>query len=180
MNGRSNVLKISKTEDYDSFHRVNGNRSINSTHLKRLKNEIAKQDLLFMNPILVNKRKEIIDGQHRLQAARELNKTVYYITIINQTQKKILGDIHTLNQNRRNWSVEQFMHSYCDLGKPDYRRYYSFKERWGLQHSECIMLLSSKGKTPSGGRTYNKFKNNTNPCNIIFGSIRVPLFQKSF
>ena len=68
--------KIMQTTDYDEFTFFHGNRSIDEKRLKVLMESIKTYGLI--NPIVVNQKKEIIDGQHRYQSCRNLSIPVRY------------------------------------------------------------------------------------------------------
>jgi hypothetical protein len=70
---------IKKTKDYDTFKNLAFNKDKQRSHLNALKNCIEKENLLHLHPILVNNKMEVIDGQHRLEVARELGLEVYFI-----------------------------------------------------------------------------------------------------
>ena len=63
-------MQLKSTKTYSIFNKVIGNRNLDSKNLSRIKNSINEIGLQM--PILVNENKSIIDGQHRLQAAKEL------------------------------------------------------------------------------------------------------------
>ena len=72
MNAIQSVGEIQETRNYDIFKFVKGNREINRSHVKRLKEKISRRDLKEI-PILVgsldkNGKYPIYDGQHRFTA----------------------------------------------------------------------------------------------------------------
>ena len=70
-------FQIRITTDYSIFLHVIGNREINKSNVNRLKESINEIGLQV--PILVNENKAVVDGQHRLQALKELNLPVTYV-----------------------------------------------------------------------------------------------------
>lgn len=70
-------VKTYKTNDYSIFKSIMGNRTINLKNVNNIINNIKKNGLL-PTVIIVNEKMEVIDGQHRLQALKELNLPVYY------------------------------------------------------------------------------------------------------
>ena len=110
------VNTVQKTNDYAKFKTKQGNRQLNQLHLKRLISSVKEMDLLHANPILVNEKFEIIDGQHRFNVCVELSKPIYYIVV------KGLGlrEIQVLNANSKNWKLEDYIDGYCSMGKIDY------------------------------------------------------------
>lgn len=71
------VNQVNQTNDYNLFKSLKGNRNVNKLHVQRLK-ESFKGDYL-MSPIIVNQNYEIIDGQHRFNAAKDLSLPVNFI-----------------------------------------------------------------------------------------------------
>ena len=69
---------IVKTTDYSIFKKINGNRGISHSHVTKLTAAIARRNLLQLFPIIVNEKMEIVDGQHRLWAAKRLKLPIYY------------------------------------------------------------------------------------------------------
>lgn len=98
------------------FKKVQGNRAVNMKHVNRLIQSINENNLLPQNPIIVNSNMEIIDGQHRLEAAKANNWDVYYVVVDNAT----LDDIQKLNSTSMGWKGLDYLESYASSGKQDY------------------------------------------------------------
>lgn len=112
-------IYIHKTQDYDIFNTLKGNRDLNISHKEKLKKSFKKDYLI--SPIIVNEKYEIIDGQHRFNAARDLYYPIYYILINGYS----LEEVKILNTNTKNWKREDYLNAYCDLG---YKEYIKFKK----------------------------------------------------
>ena len=141
---------IYSTNNYSLFKPIDGNRLLNQLHLKRLKQSIEKNYLFTV--ITVNERYEIIDGQHRFEAAKELNIPVNYIIC----EGYGLDEVHILNQNSKIWNSDDYLTGYCDLGIKDYLQYKRFKDKFKFGHSECMAMLC--GVIASGGDIQQAFK----------------------
>lgn len=102
------IPQILKTTDYSIFKNVNFNRDRKKSHILRIKKTIQKENLLHLHPILVNENMEVIDGQHRLEAAKELALEIYYI-------KSQVSYNHILNSNltQKNLSLEDIIKFYA-------------------------------------------------------------------
>lgn len=128
--------KIHTTKDYTLFLPLPGNRKIDQGHVKRIALSMKDKDLCI--PIIVNEDMRVIDGQHRLEARRQLRKTVYYIVLsgmgIHETQ--------LANATNKNWTMDDYLNSYVDQNFAHYKTYKEFREKWKFGHSECISLLS--------------------------------------
>lgn len=144
---QTEVNKVYKTFDLSVFKMIEGNRVPNLNHVKRLSDSIRVYGMK-CNPILVNENMEVIDGQHRLIAAKETGSFVYYIIVKGYK----LEDVHTLNLNQKNWTKSDFMDGYANLGIQDYIMVKSFTLKnpdFGL--SDCIALCSNN--SVNGGST---------------------------
>ena len=140
------VNKVYKTNDLSIFKQIGGNRVPNPQHIKRLKTSIIQNGML-CNPILVNERMEIIDGQHRLLASIEANSFIYYIILNGYS----LSQVHTLNINQKNWTKKDFMYGYADMGLVSYIKLKEFAYKHeDFTFNDCIALCSNKASSSSG------------------------------
>lgn len=90
------VGQVCQTNDYSLFKTLKGNRSINQAHLYRLTKSIKEKYLL--SPIVVNEHFEIIDGQHRFNAAKANNLPINYMIAVGYG----LNEVQILNTNSSN------------------------------------------------------------------------------
>ena len=70
------VAVIYETDNYDKFKIIDGNRPIE--HAKKIVESIKEIGMLWQ-PVLVNERFEIIDGQGRYLASKTLGKKILYV-----------------------------------------------------------------------------------------------------
>lgn len=140
--------QIFRTTDYNMFKRILGNRTLSSPHVKRLKESMKKEDLKI--PIIINAKNEVIDGQHRLQARKELGIPVYYIVLANlgihQTQ--------AANADNKNWTSVDFVNTYVELNYAHYKKYIEFQKKYEFSHQVALMILEG---IQSNART-NEFR----------------------
>lgn len=144
--------RIQKSFHYDDFKRIKGNRIVNPSHLARLRKSIAKKNLLHLNPIIVNEKMEVIDGQHRLTVCKHLGLPVYYIV----GKGLSFNDIVQMNSNVSDWGIGDYLESYCEQGYDDYITVKSFAQKWGLSTSNAIAILTMSGTVTRAG--YKAFK----------------------
>lgn len=133
------VNEVYKTNDLSIFKQMRGNRPVNPQHISRLAHSMEVYGCL-QNPILVNQDMLVIDGQHRLEAARKSKKSVYYIIVKNYNLK----EIQVLNLNQKNWTKKDFMDGYADMGLKPYiklRDFYRKNSDYSL--TTCIALCSN-------------------------------------
>ncbi len=131
------INHVLQTNDYSLFKHIAGNRVINKLHLSRLKQSFQKEYLL--SPIIVNQHMEIIDGQHRFEAAKDLDLPIRYF-ICNDYG---LSQIQMLNANASNWKKADYLSAYCDLGYEQYLLVRGFAQRYpDFTLTVCETLLS--------------------------------------
>lgn len=99
------MSEILHTKNYEMFNKMDGNRHLDRYHLKKLKAAIESDNQLNVHPIIVNKDFHVIDGQHRLQAARDLNLEIYYIRSETVTDLHVIGG----NVNQKSFEVENYI-----------------------------------------------------------------------
>ena len=138
---KTEVNKVYKTSDLSIFKQIDGNRVPNLQHIKRLADSIRVYGMK-CNPILVNERMEVIDGQHRLMAAKEAESFVYYIIINGYS----LNEVHTLNLNQKNWTKKDFMEGYANMGIDSYIKLRDFSiKNDDYTFNDCIALCQNMG-----------------------------------
>ena len=137
------VNKVYKTSDLSMFNPTKGNRPTNPNHIRKLAHSITVNGLL-QNPIIVNEKMNVIDGQHRLKAAKEAKSSIYYIIVKDYGLK----EVQTLNLNQMNWNKKDFMNGYADMGISAYvkLRNFSLKNN-DISLSNCISLCSNRDNT---------------------------------
>lgn len=133
---------INKTKDYDLFIFRDDNRDkILESHIKRIYESIKSRNLLELKPIVVNEKMEIIDGQHRLLAAKRLNVEVYYKIEKSLDEKDILA----LNVSK-NWSISDYLNFYCKHGHEEYIKFLEFSKKQGLKTKTSLGLALGKAR----------------------------------
>lgn len=108
---------LNKTSDYTIFKKNLCNREIDPSNLKKITASIKMNNMLELKPIIVNEGMEIIDGQHRLEAARNLGLEIYYIV----QEKSQDHDMILLNSAQKNWTIADYVHYYATRGKSAYK-----------------------------------------------------------
>ena len=146
-------MKIYQTEDYSSFKRIQGNRTINKAQVQKLYDSLGEHtEILSAIPIIVNDKMEIIDGQHRFEALKKLELPVQYI----QVDGLGLSDVQILNSRTKIWSPVDYAKSFWEMGNQNYKVYLDFKSKYHLGHTTLISYLSANGgKTYYGTKSHN-------------------------
>lgn len=140
MQTQSKRYEVAFTNNLDQFVQLDGNRDINKNHAKRLSESMDENGML-VNPIIVNEKNEVIDGQHRLEAAKITGSGVYFLIVPGYK----LNEVHALNANQSEWSSKQYMDSYADLGVQDYILLRDFVNRYGYGVSLSLRICSDDG-----------------------------------
>ena len=130
-------MKVEKTTDYGQFKKIKGNRVFAVRHLKNLIASIASNNLLQYTPIIVNEQMEIVDGQHRLAAAKKLGVPIYYV----QVDKGDLNDVISINANLKSWTLADYLESQVLLGIKDYQILNEYVDKYKLPIGISIRLL---------------------------------------
>lgn len=108
------VAHILGTKDYDKFKFLRGNRAVNPNHVKAIMDSMTEEQL--MDPITVNEKFEIIDGQHRFVAIKTLGLDVWYVIAPGYSSEQMIR----FNISSRNWGLMEFFHHFLDLKSPQY------------------------------------------------------------
>lgn len=108
--------KIIHTTEYGIFLRYKSNRDINKHHLAKLCKSIQRKNLLHLFPIVVNENMDVIDGQHRLEAAKTLSVPIYFV--VDKEVSK--ADIAIVNNSRKQWSGRDYINFYASEGEEAY------------------------------------------------------------
>lgn len=103
------------TKNYSLFKPLLGNRTVLENRKQLLISSI-KQNGWITNPIIVNKNMEIIDGQHRYEALKELNMPIEYVICEDAT----IQDCIALNIKQQNWKLSDYIKCYAEMGNDDY------------------------------------------------------------
>lgn len=140
-------MQIYVTKDYSSFRSIVSNREVNKSHVKKLAQSIRKKNLLFIRPVIVNDRMEIIDGQHRVAACELLGEQVHYIKV-NLTKE----DIAVLNTAQKNWTMMDFINFYAIEGRKEYREFCKLINKYPLMSVTTLMRLCGNSKNVRQGQ----------------------------
>ena len=137
------MTKLHETNDYSIFKIVDYNRSLDPTNLKKIKASLMANNLLEMCPIIVNSNMEVMDGQHRLEAAKQLGINVWYVVNASSNDE----DIILLNAAKKSWVLEDYLNFYVSKGKIEYIKLQQFckKHNYSVAHFMRIILSAHSG-----------------------------------
>ena len=127
-------IKVYETRKYGIFKKLEGNRDLCS--VKKIIDSIEKVGYI-PSPICVNDKMEVIDGQNRLEALKELDIPVHYYIV----RDIGLEEARQMNIGRKNWSNLDFFKSHAAEGREEYQYFlemlekhnnYSLHELWAI------------------------------------------------
>ena len=145
---------INKTKDYDIFvFRQDNRERINQAHVERLVSSISSRNLLELRPITVNKKMEIIDGQHRLLAAKKLGIPIYYEV----GEDLNAEDIIRMNVSQ-NWKIGDYLNFYCQHQYVEYVKLKDFMIKNNLTIKVALCIALGVGKESSLNFKNGNFK----------------------
>lgn len=162
------VSSVFKTTDYNKFVKIAANREVDHvSHIKK-----SMEGRFVPSPIVVNEKMEVIDGQNRLEASKELGLPVYYCVF----EGLGIEDVRAMNQASKNWNKKDYIDSYASEGKEDYVLFQKFKDLYPdftTSVDEFLLRLALTNDRFSDGRhrlAYDAVKR---------GSFQIKDFQRS-
>ena len=156
----SKTIIVNETNDYTLFHKLKGNRPVDKSKVNRIKQSMMAHDVPC--PIITFKYKDklfVLDGQHRLEACKDLGKTVEFIIAKS-------GDLQTcidMNNAEHPWNIKEYLEAYIDMGSTEHKWLYDMKNNYNATFSMLAHLISSHGTICAGnvpgGYGTDTFKN---------------------
>jgi hypothetical protein len=160
------LTRVYSTNNYNLFGFIGGNRNVNTSNLKKIKDSMGKKHIktnaiiCFYDENDSEKPLKIIDGQHRYHACVELNTPVTYIVDETLTLKTILNDITLLNTASKEWDVSDFMVSESEKGNLNYSLYSKVYNSYSssFDHESLFFILNSDPNRTKSKISYPQFK----------------------
>lgn len=132
-------LIIHSTRDYDRFSVPKGQRNVNWKRVAEMSEAMLEKSFLQSYPIVVNSGFEILDGQHRFEAARRIKADIHYVV----NDQIAPPDVAKLARLTKSWKLEDFLKSYMDQGLPEYIRFDAFVQKYGLTVNASLNLAGT-------------------------------------
>lgn len=140
------VAQVVQTKDYQQFNKAAGNRDVIQLHVERLKTSMEQEYL--MSPIIVNEKMEIIDGQHRFEAARQLDLPIRFIKV----RGYALSQMQQMNKLMVKWKPIDHIKAHADMGNPHFVQLMRFIEEYSKDNT-LEVILAAHGLNGSGRRS---------------------------
>lgn len=141
---RMSSFKVFETDNYDQFKKLLGNRDITQGRINVIKESILRIGYQ-PSPILVNEKKEVIDGQGRLAACKSLNLPVYFI----EKKGLTINDCISMNKKMESWKPKNYIDSYADRQFPAYVKLRDDLRDFKSLSWEMMMVIKGHGTGPA-------------------------------
>lgn len=128
-----------KTKDYSIFNKKNDNRDIKPKNLQKIIASIQSRNMLDLCPIICDANMCVMDGQHRLEAAKKLGLEIYYQIDPNFTSK----DMVLINANTFKWTTDEYIHHYIAQGNQEYIKLREFSDKMNLSAHDVASYTGS-------------------------------------
>ena len=100
------ITSVYEETNYNCFHRLPDNRDVFATRIEKL--IASMSDRYILNPIIVNEKMEIIDGQGRFEARKAMKKPIHYIIVRGATS----DDCRRMNKYTTVWTQLDYARSF--------------------------------------------------------------------
>lgn len=146
MDKKVNDFEIRVTDDYEMFRRLEGNRKVLTTRVKKITDSIREVGYI-PNPLIINEKFEVVDGQGRLEALKRLNLPVYYMVVDGIG----IDECIAMNINQGNWSIMDYIESYAETGNVSYVNLLRLFKTYGNRFSQKVIIcvISGTSDNPS-------------------------------
>ena len=132
------------------FHEVNrkcGETPESKNRIKEIANSM-KVDGLLPHAIVITNKGYIVDGQHRVKAAEDAGKGIYYIIdeSVSNTSKGIFNAAKKYNRTAKVWSKEDYINGLSTMGNEHYITLENFRKEYPMfSLTEALMFLANSG-----------------------------------
>ena len=108
------IGNVFEEDDYSVFRKLPDNRDVLSDRVRKLIASMTERYVI--NPIIVNEKMEVIDGQGRFEARKEIGEPIHYIVVEGANS----DDCRRMNKYNTKWTGLDFAKSYAKKGCASY------------------------------------------------------------
>lgn len=131
---------VHQTKNYELFQFRDDNRLIRKQHVSKLTEKMLSKGWIKGSYVVINEKGEVIDGQHRILAARKANVPINYIIEKGSSFQEIRG----LNQDKKNWAFSDHIGGFVKDDNPNYIILDEFIKNFpDFRVTECLMFLTN-------------------------------------
>lgn len=143
--------KVYQTKDYSVFVHLKENREVKEQRVKKIRKSIDSVGYI-RNPIIVNEKMEIIDGQGRFEVLKEKGYPIEFVI----DEGIGVDECRAMNQDQTNWSVKDYVNSYCESGNKNYMNLKELADRHKEFNIMTIYSISNSKFSCGGGGDNSK------------------------
>ena len=133
------VSEAKITKNWPAMTYLKDNRDTDDGDIKRLAENIKDHGQL--QPIVLNEKWDIIEGQHRVKACQLLDIPVMYII----SKRATIKDVIVMNNNQKSWRNKDYLKCFSHKNhknSSEYKKISVFFDTYGLNFSVTINLLA--------------------------------------
>lgn len=131
------VAVVYETADYSMFHEMQYNRDVTEKRVAKLVASFSEKEI--MNPIVVNERCEIVDGQGRYEALKQMGRPIKFVVAYGAN----IDDCRRMNIYNTNWGWGDYINSYVKAGNENYIRLQKCADESGYSYKMIIRLAEA-------------------------------------
>lgn len=136
------MSEILRTTDYTIFKHADGNRPVDERRVTKIMNSIQAVGWV-TQPIIVNEKMEVIDGQGRLAALERLKMPVDYVIQDGAT----IRTAQVMNATSTSWGRSDYIRSYAEIGLKSYQRLWQMMNMYDVDAQTVIRLMNRGGNS---------------------------------
>lgn len=140
---RSIVASVFQTNRYSMFKKLEQNRDVEGDRIDRLVASFGEKEIL--NPVVVNEKMEIIDGQGRYEACKILGLPIKYII----SEGATVEDCIRMNRYNSKWTMDDYIASWSKNKdkaiSENYRNLIRCMENIGTKNVARTLRLAGRG-----------------------------------
>jgi hypothetical protein len=154
-------MEILKSNNYDQFSEITGNRNLSEKKIEKIIDDVTNGlNLLPYCPIIVYKNSDnelkIVDGQHRFEVSKRTENPVFYVVC----SELSLQQIASMNSKQDKWTQSDFLRCYVKIGIEDYIILDEILKKYHIGISAGAELLMA-GKIGARGNIIDNFREGT-------------------
>ena len=127
-----------KTKRYEMFKRLEGNRDLVRSRKEKIKKSIQRNGYIH-NPIVINEKNEIIDGQGRFEALKELDMEIEYVIAPGAGLEQCVA----LNTSGTLWTMKDYIDSWCEMGNENYIRFRNLRNEYPALPLRPVYMMAT-------------------------------------
>ena len=156
---KASLARPKVSSNYKMFSFLDYNRELNKKHIGQLVASFVQYGQI--QPIVCNKKLQVIDGQHRFKACQELGLPVFYII----NQKATTKIISVINNTQKGWNHDDYIRHFSHSSHPnnlEYRKVAKFKKDHNLPYAVIFLLCRAEvNKVRESNTSSDGFKDGT-------------------